>query len=478
MRRWLRAHNNMKAFTLMDLAFLSALSGGGSSGVGLTGLEAWWKLDETTGDRIDAHNGYVLAPYGGDVPSQAGQFGNAAQLDIPADDSLRCADAGLDAEGAITVHFWFKWISGSGHIVSRLTDIYDDHPGGWIFYYLNSADTPRLHFGIIGPDGGNSNFRPIDPSVWNFFAAAHDPARSKLLVSLNAEPWVEVAYTGGLRSTAQPLILGKPGANFGTCKYAMDDLALWKNRVLTSSELASIMGDTYPPFTEEPPVSPLLTNLVAYWHLEEASGDRVDATGNGHDLTPHNSVSSATGIGMQANSFVADNGDYLSLASTDDLKPGAGSFSFFAWVYATSNVPAGIFTKWADNTIQEYALYIGLFGLRYPALFVSGDGSTQHYVVWPADVPTNTWTLIVCVYDHAAGKIKISMNGGDFVVADHSGGIYAGGNAEVHVGKDQTNTKFNGRIDEVGFYKGRALTQEDVTALYNGGAGFFYPFES
>ena len=40
-------------------------------------LEAYWKMDELSGDRVDSHGVYHLSPYEGDPASGTGKFGNA-----------------------------------------------------------------------------------------------------------------------------------------------------------------------------------------------------------------------------------------------------------------------------------------------------------------------------------------------------------------------------------------------------------------
>jgi hypothetical protein len=46
-----------------------------------------------------------------------------------------------------------------------------------------------------------------------------------------------------------------------------------------------------------------------------------------------------------------------------------------------------------------------------------------------------------------------------------------------YIGGDTDGEVFNGRIDEVGYWR-KALTVDEITALYNGGAGLAYPFDS
>jgi len=46
----------------------------------------------------------------------------------------------------------------------------------------------------------------------------------------------------------------------------------------------------------------------------------------------------------------------------------------------------------------------------------------------------------------------------------------------LRIGNSFSNEFFNGKIDEVGIWKNRKLTDADVSELYSGGVGKFYPF--
>ena len=85
----------------------------------------------------------------------------------------------------------------------------------------------------------------------------------------------------------------------------------------------------------------LLTNLVAYWDLNESSGDRADDSGNGFTLSDNNTVGSGTGVdtGTTAADFVTANDEYLTTAdpTTASLAPRTGDYTICIWVNADTS---------------------------------------------------------------------------------------------------------------------------------------------
>lgn len=87
-------------------------------------------------------------------------------------------------------------------------------------------------------------------------------------------------------------------------------------------------------------------------------------------------------------------------------------------------------------------------------------------VFCPDNIPFNTFGLIVVTY--ASGTLKVSANGGTF----ESGATTFTNPSDVfRVGDAGGGHPIF--VDELGIWN-RALTQQEVTDLYNGGAGVFY----
>lgn len=82
--------------------------------------------------------------------------------------------------------------------------------------------------------------------------------------------------------------------------------------------------------------TPLLTNLLAYWDLSEASGQRNDGHTNAYHLADNNTVGNAAGVGagQTAALFVQANSEWLNLTYANGasvLVPGTGDWTIGLW---------------------------------------------------------------------------------------------------------------------------------------------------
>lgn len=254
-----------------------------------------------------------------------------------------------------------------------------------------------------------------------------------------------------------------------------------------SAHAQDIMDPAFVASTEEPAAgggsSSLLTGLVAYWKLDEASGARSDSVG-GQTLTDNNTVTSAAGKVSNAGGFELDNTEYLSHADSATLSLGSDTdFTIACWVKLESKgaFDGGIVVKdnggIAHGLETEYGLAMNNAGSdRFR--FAVGNNVTF------AEVDANTlgspslatWYFIVAWHDSTANTINIQVNNGTADSAAWSGGTYDG-TSDTWIGSEPASAAraFDGLIDEVGFWK-RVLTAGERTTLYNSGNGTTYPF--
>ena len=76
----------------------------------------------------------------------------------------------------------------------------------------------------------------------------------------------------------------------------------------------------------------LLTDLVSYWKLDEASGDALDSHGT-NNLTVNGSIGTAAGkIGSARDLESSGSDQYFSLADNASLSTGDIDFSVAGWV--------------------------------------------------------------------------------------------------------------------------------------------------
>src|SRR5262245_16961143 len=222
----------------------------------------------------------------------------------------------------------------------------------------------------------------------------------------------------------------------------------------------------------------LLDGLVSYWALDETSGNALDSHAT-NDLTETSGIiDSATGKISTCRDFESADTEYFGKADNTDLSTGDIDFTITCWLNAeTVGAFRGIITK-ADATDPEFfLLLIGVSQLRFSVSGAAAEASSSFVTASNfGTMPTATWIFVACWHDSVADTINIQVNNGTANSVSHSAGVYDGV-SEFQIGARSSSSQYwDGLIDEVGFWK-RVLTSDERTQLYNGGAGFAYPFE-
>lgn len=226
--------------------------------------------------------------------------------------------------------------------------------------------------------------------------------------------------------------------------------------------------------TSVPMANSLYNGLIAYWNLDESSGNRaaVFQIGN-YTLTDNNTVGSATGkIGNAAN-FVSASSEFFSLADTPGLSAGA-SFTIAFWVkFATVNTDMSVINKWkaAGDADCEYS--VGYDGTNSFYFLVTTDGnafSTFNSVNASSPQPAvaGTWYFLVCRFDSAAAQISITVNNATPDTKTQTATF--NGTRPFEIGALDSANFVNGDVDVAMFWK-RAITAAEITYLYNSGNG-------
>lgn len=225
-----------------------------------------------------------------------------------------------------------------------------------------------------------------------------------------------------------------------------------------------------------PPPSPLLTDLISYWKLDEPSGNALDVHGTNH-LTDTNAVGTAAGKVGTARDFERDSSQYFTTASNASLQIGTSAFTFAAWVKLESLVQTWFIGKDDASSNREYALiYDGGF-----AVFITTNGTNGGMVFLPSTMGTpslGVWYFVVFGRETSPGpnRIFLQVNNGTENTAGMAGNVFSG-SAPFRIGAcgaAPLNTH-DGLLDEIGFWK-RVLTSDERTELYNSGNGKTYPF--
>lgn len=220
----------------------------------------------------------------------------------------------------------------------------------------------------------------------------------------------------------------------------------------------------------------LLTNLQAYYKLDEASGNASDSSGNGYTLTNNGTLPYAAALINNGGSYDAT-AKFLNLDSNLGVTNNDSPISISFWFKLKSEPASGSFYQFIYWTIRnganenQYAIYYYLSGGVYHLITPGGDSTGA--------LGTTNWYHVVFTYDGTNQTTYINGTQTSNLVASAQGGA---GSSVSYIelgryrdGNDNILSRYpNAYIDEVGLWS-RTLTSGEVTSLYNGGAGLAYP---
>ena len=242
------------------------------------------------------------------------------------------------------------------------------------------------------------------------------------------------------------------------------------------NSFAGISSTTVWSFTATGDLALTLTDdLVSYWRLDDNT--TTSAVIDIHNSNPgtvannENNYSSEQSIAGKINTAFDLDGttnEYVAASSTG-LPTGNNPRTLACWI-KTNQPNAGVILNYGSGTGHEVFIYVsnwdgaGNFYVGFRGNdFDSGikvDDDEWHFVVF-----TFNGSLMATYVDGVAGVSQEdttdTATGSNFYIGRRQDGLYS----------------FNGSVDEVAIWS-RALTQPEITALYNGGAGLAYPFST
>jgi len=203
-----------------------------------TALISFYNLDETSGNRADAHNGNTLTDYNTCLYG-VGKKGYAAYMVSAQFELLYHVDS---ADFSFGDESW----SITGWIYLGVNNTIQ----GLITKGVTSADTAEYglymnpsHLVFLMGKGGTtglvyliaSTFGPLSTSIWYFVHFGYDAVSNKMRISVNNGAHDEVAHTWGCRDGAGNFCLGRFDDGYYADIY-IDLVGLWR-RHLTAPEL-------------------------------------------------------------------------------------------------------------------------------------------------------------------------------------------------------------------------------------------------
>ena len=220
--------------------------------------------------------------------------------------------------------------------------------------------------------------------------------------------------------------------------------------------------------------SPLyIPSLAAYWPLQEASGNAIDAGSNGLNLTASASnPGTTTGPGtvrLPAARSLSGSTQFFTRADTALLRANATGFGVFAWVNLSSKAADSYLMVKGNANQLEYALSYAqslnrfYFSAHNGVATLVGEASANAL----GSPSTGVWYFLAGWFDSVTSKVYISVNAQAVPDEGAAAGSPGGNVAAFSIGKYGSfgSPYATAAVAGAGFV-GAALTTAQVAQLY------------
>ena len=152
--------------------------------------------------------------------------------------------------------------------------------------------------------------------------------------------------------------------------------------------------------------------------------------------------------------------DYIQIADSDTLS-GTDGFSISLWVNTDNFTDKRLFGK-GSNSAYELLSETTNDKPRWRI----HDGSTTT-IEGATALSDGTWYNLIAVYDPTSSEMRLYVNGA--LDASGSIGSISTTTDPLYFGRNNSGNYFDGQIDEVYFFGGKAITDAEALSIYNAG---------
>jgi len=223
-------------------------------------------------------------------------------------------------------------------------------------------------------------------------------------------------------------------------------------------------------WTEEWAIWGVEGGLVSYYKLDESSGTVIDELGI-NDGTNYGATPNVAGKINTAYDF--NGSTHISIGNNVFDALTLGSYSVSLWVKADTL---------STNAIQYIPFDIEGRIMQFRSeeskwRVQSYDGATSSFADSTFNYNTGVWVHLAGVYNASAETLKLYVDG---TLRDTAINVLTSDNStdrDTRIGGAWSESYWDGKVDEIGIWN-RTLTSDEVSALYNSGAGLAYNTEA
>jgi hypothetical protein len=440
------------------------------------GLVGYWPFNGNANDESgNGNNGTVNG-----ATLTTDRFGNSdrAYSFDGVDDFIQVQTPSLS--NAITISFWAFDEGGYPNSYSLNPRYVSSEFCNGGFALVNNVNTPGGIF--FTRNRGNTStemFASLSPTyqINQYITFTYDGINGKFY--LNGNLINTVANSGSISQSAN-MFFGKSGCVFGQTidafKGKLDEIGVW-NRALTQQEITNLYNSSLPQ-TACLPANVPTTGLVGYWpfcgNANDESGNGNNGTVNGATLTTDRFGNSNSAYNFDGNNIITANAIIFSnltisvwynINNSSVLNPTTGH-------PPTGAQLIGQGTQLSPTAYCDYSIGITSWNNINQFAFEKSINSSPLFEMFysNANISYSNWVNLIYTID--SNIVKVYLNS---ILIDtfntptnfiQSGNVLSFGARYVQNRTPPTCNYFTGKLDDIGIWN-RALTQEEITNLYN-----------
>jgi hypothetical protein len=206
------------------------------------------------------------------------------------------------------------------------------------------------------------------------------------------------------------------------------------------------------------------TDYVAYYKFDNNAND---ATGNFNPTinNVNTYITNRKGIANSAGSYVGSSSPIMQIGYTNFFNVGTNPFTISFWVRPTTQADGIVIALFGVSSTNVVMLRFRVADLKIYTYVRDTNGNGVANLASSANFTLNTWAFVT-LRKNANNTVQLRIGTTWYSLGTTSGNVNLDSANKFIFSQGSVPTPFSGALDDVFFYN-RALTDNEVTSLYN-----------